>query len=91
MYTSSSNHSPEFRKFLLCRKLWEWKERAEKTLADVVFFFFFFHPPQNRTIHDADNVESSHLIKVVHAVQSLKRKKMHLCHAVKVGKLSNTN
>ncbi len=36
--------------------------------------YFFFSPPQNRTIHDVDNVESSHLIKLVHAVQSLKRK-----------------
>lgn len=36
---------------------------------------FFLPPPQNRTIHDGDNVEGSHLIKLVHAVQSLKRKK----------------
>lgn len=33
--------------------------------------FFFL---QNRKIRDVDNVESSHLIKLVHAVQSLKRK-----------------
>lgn len=44
----------------------------------------YFFPPsllQNCTIHDVDNVESSHLIKLVHAVQSLKRKKkkLHLC------------
>lgn len=37
---------------------------------------FFLRPLlQNCTIHDVDNVESSHLIKLVHAVQSLKRKK----------------
>lgn len=61
---------------------------VEKTLADLV------PPPllENHTIHDVDNVESPHLIKLVHAVQSLKKEgKTHLCHAVKVGKLSNTN
>lgn len=49
--------------------------------------FFFFLSPQNRTIHDADNVESSHLIKLVHAVQSLKRKKNALMSCRESGQI----
>lgn len=44
----------------------ERKSRPLKT-----YFFFLL---KNRTIHNVDNVESSHLIKLVHAVQSLKGK-----------------
>lgn len=56
-------------------KLWEWRGRAEKTLAVLLFLRPLL---QNCTIHDVDNVESSHLIKLVHAVQSLERKKIAL-------------
>lgn len=38
-------------------------------------YIFFLSLLQNCTIHNVDNVKSSHLIKLVHAVQSLKKKK----------------
>lgn len=78
MYTSSSNHSSQVRNFFYaggnCGSGEEEQKRPSQT--------YFFPPPslQNCTIPDVDNVESSHLIKLVHAVQSLKRKKkLHLC------------
>lgn len=87
MYTSSSNHSSQFGNVFYAGNCGSGEEEQKRPLQT----YFFFFSLQNRTIHDVDNVESSHLIKLVHAVQSLKRIKLHLCHAVKVGKLSNTN
>lgn len=66
-------------------------ERTSGKRASQTYIFFLSLLLKNCTIHNVDNVKSSHLIKLVHAVQSLKKKKMHSCHAVKVGKLSNTN
>lgn len=59
--------------FLLCRNLREWRGRVEKEPRRPTFFFLSLL--QNCTIHNVDNVKSSHLIKLVHAVQSLKKKK----------------
>lgn len=49
--------------------------------------YFLLPLLQYCSIHDVDNVDSSHLIKLMHGVQ----KKKKCTYAVKVGKLSNTN
>lgn len=46
-------------------------ERKSRKRPSQTYFLFFL---QNCTIHDVDNAESSRLIKLVHAVQSLKRR-----------------
>lgn len=81
MYTSSSNHSSQFGNFLLlCGEIVGVERKRRKDPRRPTFFFFFSSSSyKNRTIHDVDNVESSHLIKLVHAVQSLKREKKKNC------------
>lgn len=50
-------------------------ERTSGKRASQTYIFFLSLFLQNCTIHNVDNVKSSHLIKLVHAVQSLKKKK----------------
>lgn len=75
MYTSSSNHSSQFGNFFYVGNCGSGEEEQKRPLQTYFFFFFFFLLCKNHTIHDVDNVESSHLIKLVHAVQSLRGKK----------------
>lgn len=50
-------------------------ERTSGKRASQTYISFPSLLLQNCTIHNVDNVKSSHLIKLVHAVQSLKKKK----------------
>lgn len=71
MYTSSSNHSSQFRKMAFMRKgagtVGAKRRRRRKS------FFFFFPLPLQLVMLITWRV--SHLIKLVHAVQSLKRRR----------------
>lgn len=74
MYTSSSNRSSQFGKFSFMQEFAR-VERTSGKRPSQTYIFFLSLLLQNCTIHDVDNVKSSHLIKLVHAVQSLKKKK----------------
>lgn len=78
MCTSSSDQPSQFRNISFKQEIVGVEMRNRKGPRRPAGFFSSFASAKIHTIYDVDNVKSAHLIKLVQAVQSLKRKKYAL-------------